>query len=117
MNGALSVSELGESAIDKLLDVLANLRRIELPVDEVLGPSTLNIGFSAGLRAERDLRSRTRGIFIRLVSIGANPRCVACAMCGAPSKRSALHSATRQERFREWDDRGCAYNRYSGFRR
>src|ERR1700731_4477726 len=35
--------ELGESAIEKLLDVLAKVRRIELPVDDVLGRSTLNI--------------------------------------------------------------------------
>src|SRR5208337_3965942 len=36
--------ELGESAIDKLLDVLEAVRRLPLPTDQVLGPSTLNIG-------------------------------------------------------------------------
>ena len=36
--------ELGESAIDKLLDALARIRAIPLPVDDLLGPSTLNIG-------------------------------------------------------------------------
>src|SRR5579884_4256257 len=35
--------ELGESAINKLLDALARMRKIELPVDDVLGASTLNI--------------------------------------------------------------------------
>lgn len=43
--------ELGESAIDKLLDVLSEIRRIELPQDELLGQSTLNIGTLAGGRA------------------------------------------------------------------
>lgn len=43
--------ELGESAIDKLLDALARVRGIELPVDPVLGPSTLNIGLISGGRA------------------------------------------------------------------
>jgi len=42
---------LGESAIEKLLDVLADLRRMTLPVDPVLGPSTLNIGIISGGRA------------------------------------------------------------------
>jgi len=36
--------ELGESAIEKLLDVLADLRRMPLPSDPLLGASTLNIG-------------------------------------------------------------------------
>ncbi|MEN3334717.1 MAG: acetylornithine deacetylase [Blastocatellia bacterium] len=39
---------LGESAIDKLLDILADLRRLELPTDARLGPSTLNIGLIKG---------------------------------------------------------------------
>lgn len=43
--------ELGEPAIDKLLDALARVRAIQLPVDEVLGPSTLNIGLISGGRA------------------------------------------------------------------
>jgi acetylornithine deacetylase len=43
--------ELGEPAIDKLLDALQRVRAIGLPVDEVLGPSTLNIGLISGGRA------------------------------------------------------------------
>jgi acetylornithine deacetylase len=39
---------MGESAIDKLLDILADLRRVELPADPRLGPSTLNIGLIRG---------------------------------------------------------------------
>src|SRR6266849_4359601 len=40
--------ELGESAIEKLLDALAEIRRIPLPTDKILGPSTLNIGTLTG---------------------------------------------------------------------
>ena len=39
---------LGESAIDKLLDILTDLRGLQLPVDATLGPSTLNIGLISG---------------------------------------------------------------------
>ncbi len=42
---------LGVNAIEKLLDVLADLRRIPLPVSPVLGPSTMNIGVITGGRA------------------------------------------------------------------
>jgi acetylornithine deacetylase len=42
---------LGESAIERLLDILAELRRLRLPEDPVLGPCTLNIGVIAGGRA------------------------------------------------------------------
>ena len=43
--------ELGESAIEKLLDLLAEIRKLPLPQDPVLGKSTLNIGTLAGGRA------------------------------------------------------------------
>ncbi len=39
---------LGESAIEKLLDLLAELRRLQLPTHTQLGPSTVNIGVIAG---------------------------------------------------------------------
>ena len=42
---------LGVNAIDKLLDVLAEVRQISLPVSPVLGPSTMNIGVITGGRA------------------------------------------------------------------
>jgi len=44
-------AELGESAIEKLLVVLGDLRRLPLPRDPVFGPATLNIGLIAGGRA------------------------------------------------------------------
>jgi acetylornithine deacetylase len=43
--------ELGESAIEKLLDVLADIRRVPLPQNALLGKSTLNIGIISGGRA------------------------------------------------------------------
>jgi acetylornithine deacetylase len=43
--------ELGESAIEKLLDALNAARKIPLPQDILLGESTLNIGTIAGGRA------------------------------------------------------------------
>lgn len=40
--------EMGESAIDKLLDILADLRRVEFPKSEMLGAVTMNIGVIKG---------------------------------------------------------------------
>lgn len=60
--------ELGESAICKLLDALARVRGVTLPVDEVLGPSTLNIGTIAGGRAPNVIPDHaTAEVFIRVV--------------------------------------------------
>ena len=60
--------ELGESAIEKLLDALADVRRIALPVDETLGRSTLNIGTISGGRAPNIIPDEARSeILIRLV--------------------------------------------------
>jgi acetylornithine deacetylase len=60
--------ELGESAIEKLLDALAAVRAVRLPVDEVLGPSTLNIGTISGGRAPNIIPDAAKAeIMIRLV--------------------------------------------------
>lgn len=40
--------ELGESAIDKLVDALSRIQAVELPKDPVLGETTLNIGTVRG---------------------------------------------------------------------
>jgi acetylornithine deacetylase len=67
--------ELGESAIDKLLDVLEAIRKIELPTDPVLGASTLNIGTMRGGRAPNVIPDDARAeIFIRLVCDSATTR-------------------------------------------
>ena len=40
--------EAGESAIEKLLDVLADLRKVNWPSDDIFGETTCNIGVIAG---------------------------------------------------------------------
>ncbi|HEY7215667.1 MAG TPA: peptidase dimerization domain-containing protein, partial [Thermoanaerobaculia bacterium] len=52
--------ELGESAIDKLLDVLARLKAVPLPSDPVLGETTLNIGALSGGRAHNVVADQAR---------------------------------------------------------
>jgi acetylornithine deacetylase len=42
--------ELGESAIEKLLDILSDIRQMQLPVDAELGATTYNIGTITGGR-------------------------------------------------------------------
>ena len=60
--------ELGDSAIHKLVDALAEMRRISLPVDGLLGASTLNIGTISGGRAPNVIADEARAeILIRLV--------------------------------------------------
>jgi len=61
--------ELGDSAIEKLLDTLNAVRNLPLPADALLGKSTLNIGTISGGRApnviadeaQADLMFRTVG--------------------------------------------------------
>lgn len=52
--------QLGESAIEKLLDILTDLRRLALPCDPVLGASTVNIGVIAGGRAANVIPDEAR---------------------------------------------------------
>lgn len=60
--------ELGESAIDKLLDALAKVRRIRFPEDKLLGQTTLNIGVLSGGRAPNVVPDAAKAeIAIRLV--------------------------------------------------
>jgi len=67
--------ELGESAIEKLLDVLIDVRKIALPVDKTLGASTLNIGIISGGRAPNIIPDQARAeILIRLVGDSASTK-------------------------------------------
>ncbi len=67
--------ELGESAIEKLLDALEKLRRMPLPSDPVLGPSTLNIGTIAGGRAPNVIPDHAQAeVFVRLTDDGLSLR-------------------------------------------
>jgi acetylornithine deacetylase len=84
--------ELGESAILKLLDALEAIRRIELPVDELLGPSTLNIGTISGGRAPNIIPDSARAeVMIRLVGDSTPTReAVARALTGRAEARPVL---------------------------
>ena len=61
--------ELGESAIEKLLDALVALRKLDLPTDEIIGQTTYTIGMLSGgvapnvvpPNAEADINFRTVG--------------------------------------------------------
>lgn len=90
--------ELGESAIEKLLDALENVRRIELPVDEVLGASTLNIGLISGGRAPNVIPDDARAeLQIRIVGDTAGIRAAiemavsGLAVASFPLEIPALH--------------------------
>ena len=67
--------ELGDSAVHKLIDALTDIRRLTLPVDELLGPSTLNIGTLAGGRAPNVIADEARAdIMVRLVNDSAETK-------------------------------------------
>ena len=60
--------ELGESAIDKLLEALNRLRAMKLPDEEGIGPCTLNIGVIEGGRAPNVIPDKARAqLLYRLV--------------------------------------------------
>jgi acetylornithine deacetylase len=73
--GHSAYPELGESAVHKLVDVLAKVRALELPVEEEIGPSTLNIGLIHGGRAPNVIADHAEAqILIRLVGDSASTR-------------------------------------------
>lgn len=60
--------ELGDSAINKMVEVLHRLLALELPVEEEVGPSTLNIGLMSGGRAPNVIADQAEAqLLIRLV--------------------------------------------------
>ncbi len=66
---------LGESAIDKLLDALGEIRRFPLLTDPLFGACTLNIGTIAGGQAPNVIPDYAQAeIFFRLVDDGAGIR-------------------------------------------
>lgn len=70
-NGRMAHSaypELGESAIDKLLEALHDVRALPLPVEPEIGPSTLNIGLIEGGRAPNVIADKAEAhLLIRTV--------------------------------------------------
>ena len=82
--------ELGDSAIDKLLDVLTEVRQIPMPTDELLGTSTLNIGLINGGRAPNVVADEAHAeIMFRLVADSA-PLHAAVKACERPGVE-AIH--------------------------
>jgi acetylornithine deacetylase len=60
--------ELGESAIDKLIEALSRLRTMPLPSAEGIGPCTLNIGLIEGGRAPNVVPDHAKALLLyRLV--------------------------------------------------
>lgn len=60
--------ELGESAIDKLLEALGRLRAMDLPRDPEVGACTLNIGIIEGGRAPNVIADRAKAqLLYRLI--------------------------------------------------
>jgi acetylornithine deacetylase len=86
--------ELGESAIEKLLDVLEAIRRIRFPSDGLLGRCTLNIGTIAGGRAPNVVADSARAeILVRLVGDAEPVRAaIASAADGKAEVREILHT-------------------------
>jgi acetylornithine deacetylase len=84
--------ELGESAIEKLLDALERVRRIRLPRDPLLGQSTLNIGIVQGGQAPNVIPDHASAeLFIRLVDSGDSTREeIAAAVEGLAEAREIL---------------------------
>ena len=67
--------ELGDSAINKLLNALERIRNIEMPEDPILGKSTLNIGIISGGRAPNVIADEARAeVFVRVVDDAAGLR-------------------------------------------
>ena len=85
---------LGRSAIDALLDVLVDLRRIPLPEDSLLGKSTLNIGTISGGRAPNVVADEARAeLMFRLVGKAAPGReAVQKAVAGRVEVREVLYT-------------------------
>ena len=67
--------ELGDSAVHKLVEVLARLLALELPVTEDVGPSTLNIGQVQGGYAPNVIADKAEAqVLVRLVGDSAPVR-------------------------------------------
>ena len=94
--------ELGHSAIETLLDVLQDVRRIPLPEDALLGRSTLNIGTLSGGRAPNVIADHAQAdLMFRLVGDAAPIReAVTAAVAGRAEAREVVHTpALRLEPF------------------
>jgi acetylornithine deacetylase len=73
--GHSAYPELGESAVHKLVEVMAKLLELELPVTEDVGPCTLNIGQIHGGHAPNVIADKAEAqVLVRLVGDSAPVR-------------------------------------------
>ena len=80
--------ELGESAIEALLDALDAIRKVSLPSDPLLGRCTMNIGTISGGRAPNVIADAAKAeIMVRLVG---DPAPIREAFTRAVGKRAEL---------------------------
>jgi acetylornithine deacetylase len=90
--------EQGESAIEKLLDVLADVRRCVWPTDELLGETTCNIGVIGGGTRPNVIPEEAEAVLqFRLVS-GAKP--VRSALDDAIAGRAEIEYLSEHEPIR-----------------
>jgi acetylornithine deacetylase len=104
--------ELGESAIEKLLDILQDVRKIRMPEDPLLGPSTMNIGVISGGRAPNVIPDVAKAeIAIRLIGDAAPLReAMMVAVAGRAEIREILSiPALRFERLNGFETSIVAY--------
>jgi acetylornithine deacetylase len=67
--------ELGDSAVHKLIEALANILHLELPVTEDVGPTTVNVGLMNGGRAPNVIADKSEAqVLTRLVGDSAPVR-------------------------------------------
>jgi acetylornithine deacetylase len=86
--------EHGESAIEKMLDVLADVRRIEWPRDEFFGETTCNIGtFSGGTRPNVIPAAAEAELQIRLVTHSSAVKEILEGAVGARARVEYLSAA------------------------
>jgi acetylornithine deacetylase len=85
--------ELGESAIEKLIDALDAIRRVPLPEDSLLGRTTVNIGTISGGRAPNIVPDAAKAeLAIRLVG---DAQVVDAALRRAVGDRAAVNEILR----------------------
>jgi len=88
--------ELGESAIEKLIDALDAIRRVALPEDPLLGKTTVNIGTISGGRAPNIVPDAAKAeLAIRVVGeVGAVDRIVRQAVGARAEVKEILRFPT-----------------------
>ena len=64
--------EAGESAIEKLLDVLSDIRRLDWPADEVFGETTCNIGVIAGGKRANIIPDAAQATILMRLGVDSN---------------------------------------------